>query len=58
MGKYSNMYDDEQGWHLEILIRIANELAEANRLKRIEIQCLKAPIKLAEKLSEQIDDRA
>ena len=61
MGKYTLKNETHDDWRVTLLMvlnNITNELAEANRLKRIELQCLKVPVKLAEKLGEQIEDRA
>jgi hypothetical protein len=39
-GKYSDKQGYEYGIEIQTQINIANELAEANRLKRIELQFL------------------
>lgn len=59
MGKYDNV-QKIKGLSVrdQVLCAIANELAEANRLKRIEITILGANLDIPKTFSEAREDRA
>ena len=60
MGKYDTDYSSNLIIHDTILRDIANEIAEANRLKRIEIEqhCANDHICYAKLTKEDLEDQA